>query len=835
MLDIVKFSQIAPAMADLVGGKGLSLGLTAAAGLPVPSGFCVTSKAYRRLVGSAIDSTLLDALFDAYRELGGGVVAVRSSATDEDGAETSFAGQQETILGVEGEAALREAVERCWRSLHSERAKAYREHQGVNEASVAMAVVVQRLIDADVAGVMFTKDPLDATGTLMRIESAWGIGEVVVSGRVTPDRFQVDRISGQPRSREAGEKRVQVTRRGEEPVPDHRQKALSLTDNELAQLADLGRRVEQFYGDPRDIEWAIAGGKVWLLQARPITTSGAGDREEVRTATIDRLAKVVQPGGTVWSRTNLIEVLPEPTPMTWAIVSSKLLSGGGGTGGMYRDFGFNPDPALISESAYDLIGGRPFMNLSREPHLEDAKPLAGYPLGSYKVDPHLALDPKRENPRGLRRFFKLFGMVKVAAKVAGASKSFAAEFRQKHIPALADDLDRAATEDLTKLDPAALVKRLDFWIERTLVQFARQSLKPTLLAQFSWQVVETQIAKTLGADRAREALTALSQGAKPDPDADLPCAIRELASGTLSREEFLRRFGHRGPNEMELSSPRWSENSANLESRMAPTPPLRFGEGVGGRGLASGQPTADLSPPAPLSETERGEKSLAGIVAEAKWNSIVARSMAGHVERMQTYLGLRETGKHFLMRGYAEIRRTLLELDRKFKLDGGIFFLLPSELPELIAGHEIKPLAAKRRKTRAIELSLEMPAVLFGDDLEAIGRPLPAPEGAEQLSGVPLSAGVAEGPALVLTVPSDFSGEPGYILVCPSTDPAWVPLFVNAKGLVMESGGTLSHGAIVAREFGLPAVAGLPGVQHRIKTGQRLRVDGGRGTVSVIE
>jgi len=159
MLDIVKFSQIAPAMADLVGGKGLSLGLTAAAGLPVPSGFCVTSKAYRRLVGSAIDSTLLDALFDAYRELGGGVVAVRSSATDEDGAETSFAGQQETILGVEGEAALREAVERCWRSLHSERAKAYREHQGVNEASVAMAVVVQRLIDADVAGVNVHEGP----------------------------------------------------------------------------------------------------------------------------------------------------------------------------------------------------------------------------------------------------------------------------------------------------------------------------------------------------------------------------------------------------------------------------------------------------------------------------------------------------------------------------------------------------------------------------------------------------------------------------------------------------------------------------------------------------
>jgi phosphoenolpyruvate synthase/pyruvate phosphate dikinase len=134
-----------------------------------------------------------------------------------------------------------------------------------------------------------------------------------------------------------------------------------------------------------------------------------------------------------------------------------------------------------------------------------------------------------------------------------------------------------------------------------------------------------------------------------------------------------------------------------------------------------------------------------------------------------------------------------------------------------------------------VERSLEVPAVLFGDDLDAIGRPLPLPTNAEQLTGIALSAGVAEGPALVLTEPTTAPREPGYILVCPSTDPAWVPLFVHAKGLVMESGGTLSHGAIVAREFGLPAVAGLLGIQHRLRTGQRIRVDGTRGLVSLLD
>ena len=225
---------------------------------------------------------------------------------------------------------------------------------------------------------------------------------------------------------------------------------------------------------------------------------------------------------------------------------------------------------------------------------------------------------------------------------------------------------------------------------------------------------------------------------------------------------------------------------------------------------------------------------LARATVEARWNSIVAKAMGGHVERMRTYLGLRETGKHHLMRGYALIRATLVELDRRFRLDGGIFYLTPEELPSLASGTDFQKVAVERRTLRAVELSLEVPAVLFGDDLEAIGRPLPPPDGAVELIGVPLSAGVAEGPALVLTEPTATAADDGYILVCPSTDPAWVPLFVRAKGLVMESGGTLSHGAIVAREFGLPAVAGLPGVQTRIKTGQRLRVDGGRGSVSVI-
>ena len=259
---------------------------------------------------------------------------------------------------------------------------------------------------------------------------------------------------------------------------------------------------------------------------------------------------------------------------------------------------------------------------------------------------------------------------------------------------------------------------------------------------------------------------------------------------------------------MELASPRWYEDEATL--------PAQAG-GVDPREAITAEPPA----------WDR-------IAAEARMIPALQTMLKEELDTLRLYLGLRETGKHYFMKGYALIRRYLVELDRRFNLNGGVFYLTPDELPALIDGKDFTALIAERRRRRALALSLEVPPVLFSDDLEAIGRPVVI-EGADTLQGAPLSAGVAEAPALVLEQPvtTGLPAEP-YILVCPSTDPAWVPLFVQARGLVMETGGVLSHGAIVAREFGLPAVAGLSGVQRRIKTGQRLRVDGARGTVTIL-
>jgi pyruvate,water dikinase len=298
-------------------------------------------------------------------------------------------------------------------------------------------------------------------------------------------------------------------------------------------------------------------------------------------------------------------------------------------------------------------------------------------------------------------------------------------------------------------------------------------------------------------------------GVRPDPEADLPAAIRDLGEGRLDTVVFLKGFGHRGSQEMELAQPRWAEDPAAPSRLVAP----------GSGSLAASGDSRAL--------WER-------IAEEAKLPAAKRTMLEPDFHALQTYLGLRETAKHYLMKGYALIRRILVELDQRFNLGGGIFFLTPAELPGLVAGQDMGSLIAQRRRRRTLALSLEVPQVLFSDDLKAIGRPATI-SGVDTLQGVPLSAGVVEGPALVLHEPAAeaVTGQ-AYILVCPSTDPAWVPLFVHARGLVMETGGVLSHGAIVAREFGLPAVAGLQDIHRRLRSGQRLRVDGSTGRVTIL-
>jgi pyruvate,water dikinase len=824
-MDILRFEEIQASDVEQVGGKGLSLGLMAQAGLPVPGGFCLSSAVHRRQRGQSMSLSpeLAAQVGAAYQAIGGGPVAVRSSATAEDGAAASFAGQQETYLGLNGAEAVCDAIQRCWASLDSERARAYRRQQGMDDTSLAMAVVVQQLVDAEVAGVLFTRNPLDPEGRTMLVEASWGLGESVVSGRVMPDRFQLDHDTGRVVEQQIATKTQMQTGAGLVAVSGERQSQACLDAQQLAALAALGRQVEEFYKGPRDVEWALAGGKFWLLQARPITTADAAEREAVRRSMIAALQARAEPTGTVWSRFNLSEILPDPTPMTWAIVR-RFMSGQGGFGLMFRDLGFDPDPALDEEGIFDLVCGRPYCNLSREARLHFCRLPYEHSFAALKANPSKALYPQPIiNPSRAGWSFWLllplrlpgiiWQLVQAGVKQQRLAQEFPRWFREQIIPAFRAETAAGNRENLADLGPEQLLERLEFWIQRTLIQFARESLKPTALAALAMARLEQKLAQTpLGAERAAEAVRSLVMGVHPDVEADLPRAVREVSQGQFDRAGFLECFGHRGSQEMELARPRWSEDPAAVERLFD----HRFG--------------ATNSAPADPNQTwDR-------VMRSARLPPAQHPALKADLDLLHTLLGLRETAKHHLMAGYALIRRLLVELDSRYRLNGGIFYLTPEELPRLVKGEDLTALSAQRRRQRTLALSLEVPAVLFSDDLEAIGRPIPVASTDLVLQGTALSAGSAEALALVLDTPqtNDLPTEP-YILVCPSTDPAWVPLFVQARGLVMETGGVLSHGAIVAREFGLPAVAGLPGITRQLRTGQRLRVDGTHGKVMVVE
>jgi pyruvate,water dikinase len=639
-------------------------------------------------------------------------------------------------------------------------------------------------------------------------------------------------------------------------------------------------RVEKFYGAPRDVEWAFSEGRLWLLQARPVTTAGAFEKEEFRRGEIAKLRSNAVPTGTIWARYNLAEVLPRPTPMTWAIVR-RFMSGCGGYGQMFRDLGFDPDPELDEEGIVDLVCGRPYVNLTREPKLYFRDFPYGYDFAGLKQQPAAAFYPQpgvRPELATGRMWLKLpaiaFRMFRANGRMQRQMKSLPAELRTRIFPDFAAAAAAGRQDDLSRLSAAELQERLRLWIDRTLVGFARVGLRPSMFAAAAMTNLENGLKPVVGSDRAAATARDLLTGVHPDPEVDLAGAMRALAEGTLSLEDFVSRFGHRGPQEMELAQPRWAEDPARLpkcdeapvrgwpglERSEAPegqvvvslstrreglVPSPLMGEGQGGGGKPE-----DACPPTPALPHEGGgrEKQVSHVVAPGDhWEQFVAghpthRGALARLEpefrRACEFLGLREAAKHYLLQGYDLIRRLLLEVDRRHNLNGGVFFLTPDELPRLLAGESLDSLITARRKERQLALSIDAPAVIFSDDLEAIGR-APPPIGSGQgdvWQGTPVSAGVAEGAALVLTEPpASVPAQPGFILVCPSTDPAWVPLFLKCAGVVMETGGILSHGAIVAREFGLPAVVGIPDVHRRLQTGRRLRVDGNSGKITLLD
>jgi phosphohistidine swiveling domain-containing protein len=877
---LVDLSDIDSSMINAVGGKALNLGILSSGKLPVPGGFCVTTEAYRLVVQGRLDdlmdklagatdpggvaeageearrrvlaleppAELRTAITDHYHDLGDDEpVAVRSSATAEDLAYASFAGQQDTYLNVVGSAALLDAVRRCWASLWTDRAVSYRNANGIDHRSVALAVVVQRLIDSAAAGVMFTANPITGTRNETVIDASPGLGEAVVSGAVNPDHFVVNSVDRRIVTRRLGDKRVMITSTpggGTEhhALADQSSKAC-LDADQVLRLVDLGQQVQRLYGAPQDTEWALdPAGQLWLTQARPITT-------------LYPLARTHRPGLRVLMCFTLAQGLTRPiTPM--GIAAIRLIGTSVATA-----IKMPPTEPLAGPPAMHAPGQRIFLDLTSVLRNRIGRWAVIRVFGVMEARASAVLKTLADRPEfsiieqsghsALRHIAGALIRNKVPVRVAAGLAN--PELAYRGVAATERRLHRA----LTLPANATAAQRLDFVEQRLGDLFL---LMPRTFAYAVGGLLMLAASRRLLRDVAQpgdlqEVLRGLPHNITTEMDLKLWELTEEIRNDEPSRtvftelavpdllqryrerafppvaqrglQGFLRRFGHRAVAEIDLGMPRWSDDPSHLLGVISNY--LRLD-------------TEDLDPASQFRAGEaKAESMITSLTTRAAERSRLRARLAGWtLRRVRQLVGLREAPKFLLVTALATMREQLNEVGRQLAGEGRIdqvddvFFLDLGDARRGVAGEDLRALVAERREAYEQELKRRhIPRLLLSDGTEPEAVAVGPARADGALAGSPASAGTVTGRARVVLDPVGAHLEPGEILVAPSTDPGWTPLFLTAGGLVMEMGGSNSHGAVVAREYGIPAVVGVPEATYKIETGQLITVDGAAGLVTL--
>ncbi len=889
----------------VAGGKAANLARLFRAGFPVPGGFIITTAAYEafvaanelepaiqtalatcvaddpaaleaasatirsRFVAATLPAKLSAALRAAYLnlEIASVAVAVRSSATAEDLPGFSFAGQQDTFLNVVGEEELLRAVVDCWSSLWTGRAIGYRSRNGISHNNIGLAVVVQAMIQSEAAGVLFTANPVTGKRTESVIDATLGLGEALVAGQVEPDHYVVD-AAGQIASKTLGAKALAVRGQaggGTVAQAEDAATCQAVPDAAIVELAGLGRQVEALLGAEQDIEWAWADGKVWLLQARPITS----------LYPLPPAASVAPSLRVYFSFGALQGFLTPITPLGRDMLYDAIAA-------VIAQF-TRPGAGAPHTAPLHTAGERLFIDLttamrhSQFRRLTRAIPPVVEP-GSAAVlvplwdDPALAADGRRLSFTTMRRLIPLLLPVarRFAANLLSPDRG-RQRVQQRIEEVLAAFTAHAQAADVSQKSLATTYPENGAHLARVLTLFDQMvtdlpgMILPYLLPVFAPGMATLNLLDHLaattpgGSDTALEitrgmphnvttemdlALWQTAQTIRRDPAAaaaftgtDAAALAADCLAGRLPPTaqaaigDFLARYGMRGVGEIDIGRPRWREDPAPVlqavSSYLRINDPDRAPDAVFRRGAAASQAalarlTADL-------RRTRGGWLKARL---ARWAARRVRALAG----------LRETPKFTIIRFFGILRQGLLACGQELAAAGlltqadDIFFLRMAELRTLAvqpSSTDWRGLVAERRATFALEeRRKQVPRILLSDGrafYEGVGGPA-----ADGLVGSPVSPGMVEGPVRVVLDPRGAQLAPGDILVCPGTDPSWTPLFLAAGGLVMEVGGLMTHGAVVAREYGIPAVVGVSHATTRLVTGQRVRVDGSTGQIVIL-
>ena len=886
------------------GGKGASLARLTRIGLPVPPGFIVTTEAYRlivqansldRMISTAIDGLLpsdgiqldrasaeirtsfstgslpreiVQAVSDAYRALqarNAGIgtsalsVAVRSSATSEDLPELSFAGQQDTYLNILDETQLLQALVDCWSSLWTARTIGYRLRNAIPQQDVALAVIIQSMVQSEVSGVLFTANPLTGRLDETVIDATFGLGEALVSGQVDPDHFVADSSTGAIHSFNLGTKQNSTRSKPEGgveslPIRDAAERQ-TLSSDQVRRLATAGQQIQKEYGAPQDIEWAFVGGDMFILQARPITSLFP-----VPKVSFDPLI--------AWFSFGSFQGLLGPlTPLGQESIQRVVL-GVGQKLGLKIKYSTQDFFAAAGERIWIRID-----DLIRNPlgarllgALSFIDPSVRQILRQLIADPRLGARHGRVKLSSLWRVLRFLSpaiprAIQTMLQPELARRRFDdfidAYLRKVRIAPGADRFERLANFAAFMEAQGGLADALSVVLPRFLPIFAPAMASLNQIGQLLPRQAENGLAFSMA---SLEITRGLPDNVTTGMDLELwhtATLIRaDAAANELFRSadaarlasnyqegklpavaqsavaNFLQQYGMRGVGEIDLGQPRWRED---------PTPVMH-----------SLQSYLQIDPEfAPNRVFEQGaraaEESIQRLSAEARHQPggwIKQKLLLGAARRVRLLMGARESPKFFGVRAMGIVRNNLLEVGAEFVAAGTIvrpedlFFLYVTELEALAAqeSRDWKALVAGRRAVYERELRRrQVPRVLVSDGrafYEGVGA---ATDSAQNLTGSPVSPGVVEGIVHVVLDPHTAQLVPGEIMVCPGTDPAWTPLFMTAGGLVTEVGGMMTHGSVVAREYGIPAVVGVHQATLRLKDGQHIRLDGTTGMIAILE
>jgi len=797
---------------SLVGGKAINLYRMMNAGLPVPEGFVVTTTAYCSLTNKTkMPEDVSSEIRKAYKDLGEPTVAVRSSATAEDMAEASMAGQYETFLDVKGADAVIESVEKCRQSLNTDRVRKYLAEQNIDASNVAVAVIIQKLVPADISGVLFTANPRTGASDEMVIEAVYGLGEGLVSGEVQPDIYNItsDNVDVQTAHKS---KALYAGSHKYQSVPDEKTRKSCLTYAQIQELRKTGLQAQQAYGCPLDIEWAISSNKLYMLQARPVTTLAATQAyyallQEAKTF----LKSEISEGRGPWARHNLSETLPSPSPLTWSLIRS-FMSGAGGFGLMHEHVGFTPSDTVKDSGFLTLIAGQIYMDLSRVTELFCADYPYSYDLELLRYNPDAAQQPPTI-PNGTYKQLSQAGQLgrKVTESLHKTAITLDEDFDNTFVPSV-----NAWCREQEKLNLENMTDQelIDLWHKQqkeVLEDFGYMFFLPSMVEALAAADLKDFISQNLWDYEPDALLQKLSVSSTVDITLKANIELQKVSRGQHSFEQWLEDYGYRGPGEFDLASPRWNERQKDLQSIIEQ---LKDG------------PSVEDKHRQRINEARTCLKEL-----QQQINASQAELLNKKTSVLQRYIRFREDGKAMFIKTLTQLRNTAQEFGRRLELDDAVFFLYENELPDtLLKGFVRHDFIEQRRQMLKAGKSITLPHVIEADDIPSLGQ-AQVNNQADSWSAFSVASGICSGPASIILDPTQVNDLPeNYILVCPSTDPAWTPLFINASGLILERGGALSHGAIVAREMGLPSVV-LENATKLFNNGEIISIDGNRGKV----